>query len=62
MKSSTFLIVTGLLLTFGAVGGIENDAPLAEGILLAIVGIATMGCGVLMLKVTERPVDNPTLW
>jgi len=62
MKSSTFLIFTGLLLTFGAVGGIEQDGPLLEGILLAILGLSTMACGVLMLKVTERPVDNPTLW
>lgn len=48
-----FLLIVGFLLTFGAVGAIENDAPLADGLLLAIVGLATMYCGVLGLNVLD---------
>ena len=48
-----FLIFAGLFLTFGAVGGIENDGPLLEGLLLALLGLATMGCGVLGMKVLD---------
>ena len=62
MKASTFLIFTGLLLTMAAVGGIETGGPILDCVLVAILGLSTMACGVLMLKVTERPVDNPTLW
>jgi hypothetical protein len=50
MKASTFLFVTGFMLTFGAVGGIENDAPLLDAVLVAVLGLATMGCGALMLR------------
>ena len=62
MKSSGFLIFGGFLLTMAAVGGIETDGPLWDCVLVAVVGLMCMACGVLMLKVTERPVDNPTLW
>ena len=60
MKSTLFLFVTGFLLTFGAVGGIENDGPLLEGVLIALLGLAIMGCGAIKLKRDEL-VDNPTL-
>jgi len=62
MKTSGFLIATGFLLTMAAVGGIETGGPVLDCVLVAIVGLSIMACGVLMLKVTERPVDNPTLW
>jgi hypothetical protein len=45
-----------------AVGGIETGGPILDCVLVAILGLSTMACGVLMLKVTEPPVDNPTLW
>ena len=48
-----FLLIVGFLLTFGAVGGIENGAPLADGLLLSIVGLATIYCGVLGLNVLD---------
>ena len=51
-----FLIFAGLLLTFGAVGGIEtstDDKGLLASALLAIVSMATMYCGVLALKVID---------
>ena len=47
---SIFMIVVGFLLTFGAVGGIENDGPLLDGMIIALVGLAIMGCGVLAMK------------
>jgi len=49
-KQSIFMIAVGFLLTFGAVGGIENDGPLLDGMIIALVGLGIMGCGVLALK------------
>jgi hypothetical protein len=60
MKSAMFMFITGLLVTLGAVGGIENDGPLLDGVLIALVGLAIMGCGTIKLK-REQLVDNPTL-
>jgi hypothetical protein len=62
MKSAGFLLAVGFLLTFGAVGGIENDGPLVDCLIVAVLGLAIMGCGSLMLHRAKRPVDNPTLW
>jgi hypothetical protein len=64
MKASTFLFATGFMLTLGAVGGIENDGPLFDCLLVAVLGLATMGCGALMIRQQEasRPKHNPTLW
>jgi hypothetical protein len=53
-KPAIFLIAVGFLLTFGAVGGIENDAPLLDGLLIALVGLGIMGCGVLALKRLDK--------
>jgi hypothetical protein len=53
-KQSIFMIAVGFLLTFGAVGGIENDAPLLDGMLIALVGLGIMGCGVLALKRLDK--------
>jgi hypothetical protein len=55
MKSSTamFVFITGLLVTFGAVGGIEvsvSNSDLMSSMVVAIVGLAVMYCGVLGLK------------
>lgn len=60
MKSTAFLFITGFLVTFGAVGAIENDGPLLDGIIIALVGLAIMGCGAIKLKRDEL-VDNPAL-
>ena len=60
MKSTFFLFFTGFLVTFGAVGGLENDGPLLEGTLIALLGLAIMGCGSIKLK-RDQLVDNPTL-
>ena len=60
-NTSMILFTVGLLLTLGAVGGIENDGPLLEGLLLATVGLGTMFCGTLGMKVADSQVDNPTL-
>jgi glycerol uptake facilitator-like aquaporin len=60
-KNTSFVLFTiGFLLTFGAVGGIENDGPLAEGVALAVVGLLIMWVGTLGFRVANS-VDNPTL-
>ena len=55
MKSSVamFVFITGLLMTFGAVGGVEvsvSNMELMSSMVVAIVGLLTMYCGVLGLK------------
>jgi hypothetical protein len=54
-KQSMFVFIAGLILTFGAVGGIEvaEDGQLLGSMLLAIVGLLTMYCGVLGLRNSE---------
>ena len=51
-KASMFVFIAGLLITFGAVGGIEfaSDEQLLGTMLLAIVGLLTMYCGALGLR------------
>jgi hypothetical protein len=55
MKSSTamFVFITGLLVTFGAVGGIEQsitNEDMMSSMVIAIVGLLTMYCGMLGIK------------
>jgi len=55
MKSSTamFVFITGLLMTFGAVGGVEHsltDTELLSALAVSVVGLLTMYCGVLGLR------------
>jgi hypothetical protein len=54
-KQSMFVFIAGLILTFGAVGGIElaEDGALLGSMLLAILGLLTMYCGVLGLRNSE---------
>lgn len=54
MKGSIRLIV-GLLITFGAVGGIENDQNLVACGLLAVAGLACMYSGVRAMN-KERTI------
>ncbi len=50
MKGSIRTIV-GLLITFGAVGGIETDsATLLQGTMMALVGLAVMASGVAAMN------------
>lgn len=48
-------VVLGLLIVFGAVGGIEqaSDAQLIPAVLLAIVGLVMMNSGVTAMKGAE---------
>ena len=50
-----FLIVAGLLITFGSVGGIEfaTDAQLLSCMFFAVIGLLAMYCGVLALRVSD---------
>jgi len=58
MKDSTAMgmFVAGLLLVMLGVGGIEasmDAVGLAQGLLVAIVGLMTMGAGVLAIRVNS---------
>jgi len=56
-KSAMFLVITGLIITMFGAGGVENSietVDLLQSILVAIVGLAVMGCGVLAIKVAEN--------
>ena len=55
MKSSTamFVFITGLLMTFGAVGGIEQsitNEDMMSSMVIAIVGLLVMYAGTLGLR------------
>ncbi len=52
-KTSAFMFFFGLLLTFGAVGGMEDPAKMdyfVEQILTAVVGLGLMWAGTLGMK------------
>ena len=58
MKSSTATLMAffGLLLVFGAVGGMDNPDQaeyFLEQLATAVVGLGLMGCGVLALAAAE---------
>jgi hypothetical protein len=56
-NSAVFVFITGLLVTFGAVGGVEhsvNDSELLSSLLVAAVGLATMYVGTLALKRAQQ--------
>ena len=56
-NSAVFVFITGLLITFGAVGGVEqsvNDSELLSSLLVAAVGVAVMYVGTLALKRAQQ--------
>ena len=55
-KTAAFLFFTGFMVALGAVGGIENDAPLLDAVLVAVVGLGIMGCGALYGRRVDSPV------
>ena len=55
-KQAMFVFIVGLLMTFGAVGGIEQsveNTDLMSSMLVAIVGLLTMYCGMLGMRNAE---------
>jgi len=51
-----FLMIVGLIITFGGVGGIEvsgTDTEMLGSMLVAILGLATMYCGLLAIRVLD---------
>ena len=53
-KQSMFVFIVGMLMTFGAVGGIEHTPGyLLEQVASAIVGMALMLVGVLNIQAAE---------
>lgn len=52
-KTAMFVFITGLLMTLGAVGGIEvsvTNEDMMTSMVIAIVGLLTMYCGMLGLR------------
>jgi hypothetical protein len=52
-KGAMFVFIVGLLMTMGAVGGIEQSVTnedMMSSMVIAIVGLLTMYCGMLGLK------------
>ena len=60
-RVAAVISVFGFLMVFGGVGGIENEGPLFENTIIAIVGLAVMGIGISLLK-SASIKNNPTLW
>ena len=52
-KSAMFVFIVGMLMTMGAVGGIEvseTNTDMMSSMVIAIVGLLTMYCGMLGLR------------
>jgi hypothetical protein len=52
-KQAMFVFIVGLIITFGAVGGIEqsvSNTDLMSSMVFAILGLLTMYCGMLGIK------------
>ena len=52
-KQAMFVFIVGLLITAGAVGGVEQsltNTDLMSSMVIAILGLLTMYCGMLGLK------------
>jgi hypothetical protein len=52
-KQAMFVFIVGLIITFGAVGGIEvsvSNTDLMSSMVIAILGLLTMYCGMLGIK------------
>jgi hypothetical protein len=52
-KQAMFVFIVGLIITFGAVGGIEvsvSNTDLMSSMMIAILGLLTMYCGMLGIK------------
>jgi SNF family Na+-dependent transporter len=52
-KAAMFVFITGLIMTFGAVGGIEqsvSNEDMMSSMVIAIVGLLTMYCGMLGIR------------
>ena len=41
--------ILGFLMVFGGVGGIENEGPLMENTIIAILGLVVMAIGISMI-------------
>jgi hypothetical protein len=55
--TANFFLIAGLILTLGAVGGIETSTDnngLIASMLLAIVSLGTMYCGLLTHKILDN--------
>jgi hypothetical protein len=52
-KQAMFVFITGLLLTFGAVGGVETSVTnedMMSSMVIAIIGLLTMYAGMLGIR------------
>lgn len=56
-RSAMFLTIVGLLMAMAGAGGVEQSitsVELLQSIVVAIAGLAVMGCGVLAIKVQQN--------
>lgn len=56
-REQGFMFITGLVLTMAGVGGVENsmdNTSLVQSTLIALVGLAIMGCGVLANQTSKN--------
>ena len=54
MRAYAFLMIGGFFLTFGAVGGMENDGPLLDCVLIGVLGLVIAGCGDLKMRQYDK--------
>jgi hypothetical protein len=55
--TAMFMVITGLILTMFGVGGIEaslDNVGLLQGLFVSVVGLMTMGVGVLALNINTQ--------
>ena len=55
--TAMFMVITGLILTLLGVGGIEaslDNVGLLQGVFVSVVGLMTMGVGVLALNINTQ--------
>ena len=56
-RNAMFLVVVGLVFAVAGVGGVEqsiSNLELVQSFLVALVGLAVMGCGALAIKVAQN--------
>lgn len=56
-RNAMFLVVVGLVFAMAGVGGVEqsiSNLELVQSFLVALVGLAVMGCGALAIKVAQN--------
>jgi len=59
--AAAFLIIVGLIIAMGGMGGIEHSlthTELAGATAITIIGVLTMACGAIALRINEHFDSN----